>query len=322
MENNLVSICVTTFNRKEFLKLTLNSILAQTYKNIEVLVVDDCSNDGTKELIENKFLNIDKRIKYFRHENNKGLAVARNTAIINSKGKYFTFCDDDDLWVSNFIEEFVNIASKYNSNWCFCCGGKYKNMLGRKTESPFYFEGELKKLIKEGFTPPVSSQFYNLQVLKDIGGYNTNIKSGVDHDLWIKLAKINCNIIYISKALSIPNANSNLGRMTTRYDQRLSGIKNSLQIWKNDLEEMYDKKFFLDFHKAYIDREQSKFLEHYLRNFNLSMILRIKSNISTYVFLKILFKFLSKKFFFKIVPKIFISKKKELKIKPTLKINN
>ena len=96
MENNLVSICVTTFNRKEFLKLTLNSILAQTYKNIEVLVVDDCSNDGTKELIENKFLNIDKRIKYFRHENNKGLAVARNTAIINSKGKYFTFCDDDD----------------------------------------------------------------------------------------------------------------------------------------------------------------------------------------------------------------------------------
>ena len=125
MQNNLVSICITTYNRRELLPLTLKSILKQTYRNIEIIIVDDCSVDGTKELVEKELLKTDDRIVYIRHEVNKGLAAGRNTAIFNAKGVYFTFCDDDDEWECDFVESFVSIARNYDENWCFSCGNIY-----------------------------------------------------------------------------------------------------------------------------------------------------------------------------------------------------
>lgn len=318
----LVSVCITTYNRKELLQSTLNSVLSQTYKDIEIIIVDDCSNDGTKELAGDKFLKIDQRIKYIRHNENKGLAIARNTAIFNAKGKYFTFCDDDDLWMPNFIQEFVNVATMYSNDWCFCCGGRHKNFLGTNIESTCQFEGQLKSFIKEGFTPPVASQFYNLLSLKKINGYNENIKSGIDHDLWIKLAKEGIKIKYISKALSIPNANIKQSRMTTNYEQRLNGIKNSLQIWRYDLIEMYGDKFFLRFCDAYLRRERLKFFNNYLQDFNLVMAFKIKRDISIISFFKAIFILLAKRTLKILVPKIFIAEKSKLKIQPSLKIKN
>ena len=88
MKNKLVSVCITTFNRKASLIETVNSILSQTYQNIEVIIVDDCSSDGT-DIIIKKILSKKKKIKYIRHKKNKGLAAARNTAIFNAKGRYF-----------------------------------------------------------------------------------------------------------------------------------------------------------------------------------------------------------------------------------------
>ncbi len=320
--SSLVSVCITTFNRKELLPLTLKSILDQTYKNIEIIIVDDCSIDGTQFLVENEILKLDPRIKYIRHAENNGLAFARNTGIFNAKGKYFTFCDDDDLLMPNYIEEFMNVASIHDDNWCFCCSGKYKNFLGTYIETSFEYEGELKSFIKKGFTPPVSSQFYNLLSLKKINGYNQNVKSGVDHDLWIRLAISGFKIKYIAKQLSLPNPNTNQRRMTTNYEERLSGIKNSLQIWENDLIEMYGNKFFLEFSDAYLQRERLKFFNNYLQDFNLVMAFKIKKDISLFSCLRAILILLTKKTLKYIVPKIFISKKKILKIKPTLKIKN
>ena len=82
-----------------------------------------------------------------------------------------------------------------------------QNFLGTDIEAVYEYEGDLKNLIKKGFTPPVASQFYNLSILKEINGYNKNVNSGVDHDLWIRLAKVGVNIKYVSKVLSLPNAN-------------------------------------------------------------------------------------------------------------------
>ena len=97
----------------------------------------------------------------------------------------------------NFLEEFVNEASNYNKDWCFCCSGKIKKFLGTDIEAVYEYE-EFKNLIKKGL-PPVASQFYNLSILKEINGYNKNVNSGVDHDLWIRLAKVGVNIKYVSK---------------------------------------------------------------------------------------------------------------------------
>ena len=158
--------------------------------------------------------------------------------------------------------------------------------------------------------------------IKLVKDHTKNIKSGVDHDLWIRLAMSGVKIKYLAKQLSLPNANTNQGRMTTNYEERLSGIKNSLQIWENDLIEMYGNKFFLAFSDAYLHRERLKFFNNYLQDFNLVMAFKIKKDISLFSCLRAIFILLTKKTLKYIVPKIFISKKKILKIKPTLKIKN
>ena len=316
MKKNLVSICIATFNRKLFLPKTLKSILNQNYKNIEIIIVDDCSNDGTRALIRDKFLSLDGRIKYIKHKKNKGLAASRNTAIKKAKGRYFTFCDDDDLWEPSFITEFLKVALKYKKNWCFCCSGIYKNILGSSLKPVYAFEGTLKNLIKQGYAPPVSSQFYNLSILKRINGYNENIKTGVDHDLWIRLAKIGTKIRYIPKALSKPNANLNNIRISTSYTKRINGLKNSFSIWGKDLIKMYGNKFYLDFCNAYLYRENLKFFIKYLKEYNILMLFKIISNISLKEFLNIIIDLFIK--FFTILKRVIYNRK--IKLIPALKL--
>jgi|SaaInl8_200m_RNA_FD_contig_61_490630_length_1751_multi_5_in_0_out_0_1 glycosyltransferase involved in cell wall biosynthesis len=319
---SLVTICITTYNRKELLPLTLKSILNQTYKDIEIIIVDDFSSDGTQELIENELLKWDRRIKYVRHSKNNGLAFGRNTAINNAKGKYFTFCDDDDEWEDNFIEEFVKIADSYGVSWCFYCGCKYKNLLGTMINIIYDFEGTIKEHIKNGYTPPVASQFYRLESLKEINGYNENIKSGVDHDLWLRLATININIKSIPKALSIPNANARQERMTTNYEKRINGIKSSLLIWENDIESLFGKKFYIKFCNAYLERERLKFLNIYLKELDFIKVNKLKGQISNFNFFKNVIVVILKLFIQKITPNILVSRNKNILLTPTLKIKN
>ena len=93
--NKLVSVNITTFNRAHLLPRCLDSILTQSYKNLEIIIVDDCSTDYTEEVVK-KYQAKDSRIKYFKHEKNMGNAHARNTALKNCSGFYVAFMDDDD----------------------------------------------------------------------------------------------------------------------------------------------------------------------------------------------------------------------------------
>ena len=234
-KNELVTICITTYNREKFLQKTVESILKQTYTEFEIIIVDDYSTDGTQELIENYLIKLDTRIRYIRHEVNKGLAAGRNSAIFNAKGKYFTFCDDDDEWEDCFIEEFIKVALLYNDKYCFC------------------FERELNCTLKEaiynGFTPPVASQFYYLDSLINVKGYNTDIKSGVDHDLWLRLSVDNIRIIGIRKSFVKINTGYEIERMTTNSSKRMKRILESLEIWKEMIEENFSPQFYIFFKK-------------------------------------------------------------------------
>ena len=291
-----VTVCIATYNRAELLPLTLKSVLNQTYTDLEIIIVDDCSTDGTKKLVETKLLKLDPRIKYIRHETNKGLATARNNAIFSATGKYFTFVDDDDEWEKDFIEEFVKTAEKFDEKWCFCCGSVHINKKCNKRKLVPNFEGSLKEYIKQGFTPPVASQFYFLSSLKTIGGYNENIKSGVDHDLWLKLSFVDTNILAIDKALSKPNCNAGLNRMTTNQEKRLNGIKNSLEIWKSDIIKFYGQDFFEHFHKCYFQYTYEMFFINDLKNKNVksAMFNFFKINNRFKFILMLLLKFLKR----------------------------
>lgn len=101
-EKPLVSVIVTTFNRKELLAETIQSILAQTYRNFELIVVDNYSNYDFFSHIASFG---DDRISPFQNRNNGIIAVNRNYGIEKARGDYIAFCDDDDLWESEKLEE-------------------------------------------------------------------------------------------------------------------------------------------------------------------------------------------------------------------------
>lgn len=112
-----VSIIIPTYNRAKLIKKSVDSILNQTYDNIEVIVVDDCSTDNTKEVIKKIK---DERVKYIKLKKNSGACVARNTGIKAATGKYISFNDSDDEYMSTKIEKQYNNLIKNKSDMDFC----------------------------------------------------------------------------------------------------------------------------------------------------------------------------------------------------------
>lgn len=98
-----VSVLIPTFNNKKFLAKTLESVLSQTFRNFEIIVVDDGSSDQTDILIKKFQGDYPNIIKYI-YQNNQGVSIARNTAISNSKGEYVAWLDSDDIWEKNYLE--------------------------------------------------------------------------------------------------------------------------------------------------------------------------------------------------------------------------
>ncbi len=106
MKEKLVSVITPTYNCAEFISRTIESVQAQTYQNWEMIIVDDCSQDNTKELVE-KYIEDDPRIKYHLLEANSGAAVARTTAMQLASGSYMAFLDSDDIWVSDKLDRQI-----------------------------------------------------------------------------------------------------------------------------------------------------------------------------------------------------------------------
>lgn len=100
----LVSVIMPSFNTEKYIKDAINSVLGQTYKNIELIIVDDCSTDNSVDVIKKYD---DPKIKLIVNECNKGAAFSRNIALIESKGEWIAFLDSDDIWEPKKIEEQV-----------------------------------------------------------------------------------------------------------------------------------------------------------------------------------------------------------------------
>ena len=117
-KKNLVSIIVPSYDRFKLLKDTIYSILKQTYKIFEILIINDCSKDIDFKTYT-KLEGLDDRIKVYNLENNLGAAgLVRNYGIKKSNGSYIAFCDDDDLWMENKLEKQINILNETNYDMC------------------------------------------------------------------------------------------------------------------------------------------------------------------------------------------------------------
>ena len=130
----LVSVIIPSYNSEKYLKKTVASALQQTYKNIEIVIIDDCSKDNTRSVIK-ELSEQDNRVRYIFQEKNQGAAVARNAGIHHAKGKYIAFLDSDDTWVPEKIEKQLKyVENGYPFVYCaydFVDGNG--NPIGHKT---------------------------------------------------------------------------------------------------------------------------------------------------------------------------------------------
>lgn len=197
MEKDLVSIIMPSYNTAKYITESINSVIRQTYENWELIIVDDCSNDNTEEIV-NSFLR-DERIKYFKNERNSGAAISRNKALREAKGRWIAFLDSDDLWGPEKLEKQINFMEKNNYFFSYSyyqeIDEQGKN-LGIEIQGP-------KKITKFGMYnycwPGCLTVMYDT---KKIGLIQIkDIRKNNDYAMWLKIIKkVNCYLYPYSLA--------------------------------------------------------------------------------------------------------------------------
>ncbi|CAG9431362.1 Putative teichuronic acid biosynthesis glycosyltransferase TuaG [Providencia alcalifaciens] len=119
IKNELVSVIMPSYNSKEYIKAAINSVLNQSYTNLELIIINDSSIDGTLEIIESF---TDQRIKIINSISNEGVALSRNKGISLSRGKYISFLDSDDLWE---MDKLANQIRYLNDGFDLVCSNYY-----------------------------------------------------------------------------------------------------------------------------------------------------------------------------------------------------
>jgi len=181
----LVSVIMPAFNSVEYISAAIDSVLAQTLVEWELIVVDDASVDGTDEIVA-AYARRDSRIKFYRLERNAGAAFCRNLAIENSLGRFIAFLDSDDLWVTDKLQRQIQLMLK--NSWAFTYGSYRKiDEVGRDL----------------GLVPALASVSYSKMLLGNFVGcltavYDTEVIGKVfmpairkrqDYGLWLSILK-------------------------------------------------------------------------------------------------------------------------------------
>lgn len=116
MVDGLVSIIMPSWNTGRFIGESIQSVLNQTYKNWELIIVDDCSTDNTDEIVTSFD---DERIRYFRNDKNSGAALTRNKAMREARGEWIAFLDSDDLWMPEKLEKQLSFMKENGYTFSF-----------------------------------------------------------------------------------------------------------------------------------------------------------------------------------------------------------
>ncbi len=184
-----VSIVIPTYNCANLLERAIKSVLAQTYENWELIVVDDGSTDETENLVVS-FQRIEPRIKYIRQNNSGAPARPRNTGIRNSLGEYIAFLDHDDEWLPDKLKKQVTLLeTSPEVAFVSCDVIVLSSERGEFISSPGY-KGEnfLKKMLEKNLILTASSVVVRKKVFNEIGLFDETLRFADDWDMWVRIA--------------------------------------------------------------------------------------------------------------------------------------
>ena len=182
--NDLVSIIMPSYNTAQYIKNTIQSVLNQTYTNWELIIVDDCSNDNTNEVLNTI---TDQRIMIFKNEKNSGAAVSRNKALREAKGRWIAFLDSDDLWMPEKLEKQISFMKKNGYSFSYT---NYEEIDVEGNKTGVIVTGP-KKITKTGMFnycwPGCLTVMYDAEKIGLI--QIEDIKKNNDYAMWLKVCK-------------------------------------------------------------------------------------------------------------------------------------
>jgi len=227
MINPLVSIIIPTYNRPIYLQRAIGSTLNQTYKNIEVIIIDDNSSQDILSIV-NEFQ--DNRIKYYKNSINRGSVFSRNRGLSICSGDYVNFLDDDDEILPTKIE--LQIAkfkeSAVENLGVVSCDMEYKrkdiNMLKKN-----HLKGNIyKKLLSQYCIYGIHSMLIKREFTLN---FDLNLKSSQEYDLSIRLAR-KCNFDYVPKRLAVTHTSEN--QISFDYKKKTEGTKYLFKKYRSE----------------------------------------------------------------------------------------
>lgn len=187
----LITVYIPTFNRLELLKRAVSSVQNQTYKNFEIIIVDDNSSDGTQEFLE-KMAREDSRIRFFLKDKNSGACISRNIAIDLAKGEFITGLDDDDYFLPQRLELFVDYwLNKKRANSIALFTSNIKSDKNNKLKKDNLFSKKYFKKRDLLFANYIGNQiFTETKILRQVSGFDEKFCMWQDLELWYRVGDL------------------------------------------------------------------------------------------------------------------------------------
>ena len=205
----LISVYMPTFNRVNMAIRAIESVLAQDYPNIELLVVDDASTDETWPVLTNKYIN-DDRIRFFRQSKGQGACAARNRAIEEAKGEFVTGIDDDDEFL---VHRLSSLYQAYDDKYSCVCSGYIWDY--GTVQKPLFAYRQVVTLPELLDLHTLSNQaLVRRDRMLQLGGFDASLAAFQDYDMWVRVVLAFGPALRIAEPSYKVNVGHELGRIT------------------------------------------------------------------------------------------------------------
>ncbi|MEW5681908.1 MAG: glycosyltransferase [Pseudomonadota bacterium] len=205
----LISVYMPTYNRVQMAIRAIESVLAQDYPKLELLVVDDASSDDTWQVLTNKYIN-DERIRFFRQSTGQGACAARNRAISEAKGEFVTGIDDDDEFLPNRLS---SLYSAYDDKYSCVCSGYIWDY--GTVQKRLFATRRVVGLAELLDLHTLSNQaLVKRERMLALGGFDINLAAFQDYDMWVRVVQAYGPALRIATPSYKVNVGHELGRIT------------------------------------------------------------------------------------------------------------
>lgn len=201
--SGLISIIMPCFNAAKFLQDSVESALGQTYRNIELIIIDDGSTDGSRDILAQMASDYPGRITVL-HQQNQGPYPARNAGLEHANGTMVAFLDADDYWAADCLTKLHRTLQSSGADLVYC--GWQNVGEGASGREPYvppdYEKGDAVALFLKGCPWPIHAALSRRNILEHVGGFSVRRFSAMDYDLWLRILAVTRKLVRLPEVLA------------------------------------------------------------------------------------------------------------------------